>query len=81
MTMTPADLARVASTIYGRNWQTPLAEDAGVNDRTVRRWAKGDSPVPADIEPLLRQIWQRRIAEVAESFGVVGNRRTSRKKA
>jgi hypothetical protein len=79
--MTPADLARVASILYGNDWRTPLAADAGVNERTVRRWAKGDSRVPADIEPLMQQIGQRRIAEIVAATGARGNLRKSRKSA
>lgn len=71
--MTPADLARLASAVYGPDWQTRLAEDAGVNPRTVRRWAAGDSRIPDDIEPLLRQIAQRRMLQLAEAAGLTGN--------
>ena len=32
-------LIRAGFLLYGLNWQTALAQDLGVNVRTVRRWA------------------------------------------
>lgn len=51
--MTPATLSRLAGAIYGEDWQTPLAQALGVADRTVRRWAAGDSPVPDGVAAAL----------------------------
>lgn len=39
--MTPADLRRAGEALYGPQWQTALARDLGIADRTVRRWAAG----------------------------------------
>lgn len=39
--MTPADLRRAGEALYGVQWQTALARDLGIADRTVRRWAAG----------------------------------------
>ena len=55
--MTP-DLLRLAGeALYGPRWQTALAGDLGVTDRTMRRWA-GGQPMPpgaaADLAALLR---------------------------
>lgn len=41
---------------------TLLARVVGVNRRTVRRWARGDVPVPDDVEEILRLHLNRRIA-------------------
>ncbi len=61
--MTPAGLAAVGAALYGPLWQTELARQLGVNDRTVRRWLAGASPVPAgvvdDLRPLLAAAAQR----------------------
>lgn len=43
-------LAKVGEAMYGRAWQTPLANDLSVSDRTVRRWVAGD-PIPDGIWP------------------------------
>ena len=39
-------LAEIGEALYGERWQTALAHELGVADRTVRRWVAGDSPVP-----------------------------------
>lgn len=39
--MTPSELRAVGELLYGERWQSPLAKDLGVNDRTVRKWADG----------------------------------------
>lgn len=44
--MTPTQLAAFGSELYGPQWQTPLAKHLGVYDRTVRRWAAGETPIP-----------------------------------
>jgi hypothetical protein len=56
--VSPLDILRkAASAAYGSDWQRPLARELGafrpsgarvsLSDRQVRRWAAGDSPVPA----------------------------------
>ena len=44
--MTPDTLASIASLLYGRSWQTALAEAMGVQRRTVCYWASGQVAVP-----------------------------------
>ena len=45
--MTAEELRRHGSRLYGAHrWQTALSRELRVNDRTVRRWAAGASPVP-----------------------------------
>ena len=45
--MSPEELGRHCARLYGRHgWQTALARELDVNDRTVRRWVSGASPVP-----------------------------------
>lgn len=56
MTQKTKLLAQVGEALFGPQWQTPLAAALGVGDRTVRRWASGDTEVPdgvwADIAKL-----------------------------
>ena len=47
--MTPEQLSKICTLLYGRQWQTALANDLNVTDRTVRRWVKAGSPDWADI--------------------------------
>jgi transcriptional regulator with XRE-family HTH domain len=52
--------------IYGRVWQMPLAEDLGVNLRTVQRWASGKQAPPPGIYAKLAALARARVAELEE---------------
>jgi len=71
---TPHRLARIGRVLYGERWQTSLAADLHVADRTIRRWVAGDAPIPASAEADLRQIMARRIAEIGGMIGYSVNR-------
>lgn len=62
-----SDLIRtVGEALYGPRWQSDLARDLGVNDRTVRRWAAGDdAPRPGVYDDLARLV-RERIAQLKE---------------
>lgn len=51
--MTPAELETAAVALYGRRWKAPLARALGLNERTVRYWWTGRSPIPPWVEVLL----------------------------
>jgi hypothetical protein len=58
--MTTAELLRTAGeALYGARWQSALAQDLAVSDRTVRHWLAGRmqprAPVWAEIDSLLRE--------------------------
>jgi hypothetical protein len=57
--MTPDLLEEAGQALYGDLWQSALARDLNVNDRTVRRWIANDSPLPdglaSEVTQLLRQ--------------------------
>ena len=56
-------IARVGEALYGERWQTPLARDLDVADRTVRRWAAGeDEPRPGVYVDCLRLAIERAAA-------------------
>lgn len=38
--MTSSDLAVIGEALYGPRWQSDLARDLGVTDRTMRRWTE-----------------------------------------
>lgn len=52
-TPTPAQerLRRAGELVYGPRWQTDLARDLDLADRTVRRYAAGVVPIPDDLWP------------------------------
>jgi hypothetical protein len=56
--MTPDLLREAGEALFGPQWQTALSRDLEVNDRTIRRWANGQNPVPdglaADLRALLK---------------------------
>lgn len=55
-------LAECGEALYGRQWQTSLARDLGVSDRTMRRWAAGTHDVPAGLCSDLLRVTQERSA-------------------
>ncbi len=48
-------LRRVGEALYGQRWQSALAIDLDVSDRTMRRWVAGD-PIPAGVWGELRDL-------------------------
>ena len=51
-------LAGCGRALYGPNqpWQSALARDLGVSDRTVRRWISGDSAMSARARDALLEL-------------------------
>jgi len=43
--ISPTALELAGRNIFGRQWQSPLAMELGVTDRTMRRWAISGAPV------------------------------------
>lgn len=53
--MSVGELRRRCTQLYGAaRWQTALARELQVNDRTVRRWVAGQSPVPRPVAHCVR---------------------------
>jgi len=50
--------------LYGPRWQSELARDLGVSDRTVRRWVAGTYEVPAGLYLDLLRLTQERAARL-----------------
>ena len=60
--MTQIDRLRALGfALFGDLWQSPLARELGVADRTVRRWIRSDTAIPADVWPRLAAIADRRL--------------------
>lgn len=55
-------LVECGEALYGPQWQSALARDIAVSDRTVRRWVAGTSPVPAGLYLDLLRLTQERAA-------------------
>lgn len=52
--MLATDLAELGEALFGPRWQSQLARECGVTDRTVRRWLVAG--VPSDSVPLVRDV-------------------------
>ena len=57
--MTPALLKKVGEALYGPSWRGSLATALGVAERTVRRWAVGDSEMPPGLNEDLALLCER----------------------
>jgi transposase-like protein len=57
-------LVEAGEALYGHQWQSALARDLGVADRTVRRWVAGTSEVPAGLYVDLLRLTQERAAQL-----------------
>lgn len=55
--------------LYGPRWQTALAADLGVSDRTMRRWVAETSDVPVGLYTDLLRLTQERAA-MLDALGV-----------
>lgn len=56
-------LLECGEALYGPRWQSELARDLGVADRTVRRWVAGATQVPTGVYvDLLRLVTERAAA-------------------
>jgi predicted transcriptional regulator len=75
--MSPDTLAAAAAAIYGDYWQSALARDLGVADRTVRRWLAGDSPIPEGVAGELAERLRARVQELVEIMGRLDRERAA----
>ncbi len=55
-------LVEAGEALYGPRWQTDLARDLGVSDRTMRRWVADTSAVPVGLYVDLLRLTQARAA-------------------
>lgn len=68
--ITPELLALCGQALYGARWQTEIARDLQVDDRTVRRWLSGERSIP----PGLRRELLALLREHADGIGDLINR-------
>jgi DNA-binding transcriptional regulator YdaS (Cro superfamily) len=53
-------LIECGKVLYGPQWQSALARDLGVADRTVRRWVAGTTDIPPGLCVDLLRLAQKR---------------------
>ena len=70
----PADLrsllVEAGEALYGPRWQSDLARDLGIADRTMRRWVAGEFDIPPGVRDELRRLCRAR----ALRLGAIGKR-------
>lgn len=71
--MTPNELAAAGRALYGERWQTSLAVDLQIADRTMRRWLSTVTPIPQGVGRELREVLIRRVQELGEIIGYALN--------
>ena len=65
--MTETELLNAtASALYGAHWQNALARALDINERTVRRWASGEAPVPLGVWNDISEIIAERVTELRD---------------
>jgi hypothetical protein len=62
-------LADTGHALYGERWQSGLAADLGIADRSLRRWLNGEAPIPDNIWHEVRTLLIKRMDEIG---GLVG---------
>jgi hypothetical protein len=67
----PERLARIGRILYSDQWQVPLAAGLGINDRTVRRWAAGKSPIPESRWAEIKALGKRRSTEIQKAIAAL----------
>ena len=66
-TMTDAEMLNLTATaLYGALWQNALARALDINERTVRRWASGEIPVPIGVWHDISEIIAERVTELRD---------------
>ena len=64
-------LKRCGEALYGPRWQSDLARDLKVSDRTVRRWVAGSDDVPDGIYLELLWLCNERAGELDELIALL----------
>ena len=64
--MTTKLLSDAGRALYGPLWQSQLARDLEVSDRTIRRWIAGDADLPAGVATDLWRLAMERAQELDE---------------
>ena len=71
--MNADELAAAGRALYGGRWQTSLAIDLNVADRTIRRWLINQMPIPDGVKNELRQVLIKRFKEIGKLIGYLIN--------
>ena len=73
--MTPRQLKTLGELLYGRRWKTYLANDLGINRRTVMCWVQKEFTMPAARATAVRGLAGKRIVAIRAAIKVSGGSR------
>ncbi len=62
-------LTECGEALYGTQWQSAIARDLGVSDRTVRRWVAATSSIPSGVHADLSQLVKERLSRLEALVG------------
>ena len=54
--MTPDELRSIGEALYGKHWQTPMAEALPCETRTIRHWLAGTRKIQPMVEARIRSL-------------------------
>jgi len=75
--MTPRQLKTLGELLYGRRWKTYLADDLGVDRRTVMCWVQKEYAMPAARAKVIVGLANKRIVAIRAALKVTGGTRAS----
>lgn len=64
-------LISAGSAFFGKQWQSELAENLGINSRTIRYWVAGKRKVPSGLESELIAIGEVRKAQIKNAINLL----------
>ena len=77
--MTIEQLERAGRLLYGDLWQSNLARSLSVDDRTVRRWASGESAIKQSIANEIIELLKNNQSEINQFINQFINQTESNK--
>lgn len=66
MALDTQTLIAVGTALYGSRWQTDLAQEIEVSNRTMRRWVAKDTPIPDGVRIDLMRLCMDRLTVLEE---------------
>ena len=75
--MTPRQLKTLGELLYGRRWKTYLADDLGVDRRTVMCWFQKEWTMPAARARAIAGLASKRIVAIRAALKAKGGTRAS----
>lgn len=64
-------LTKCGEALYGPRWQSELARELGIDDRTMRRWVAGESRIPDGVNVDLLRLLTERAADIDDLIPLV----------